>query len=187
VPIGDPRFEPFFAAAEDLGIPVFVHALRAAGTDRLIGPPLLEQIVAFPGEIALAAASMITSGMLARHSGLRIAFSHGGGGLATMLARMEHFWSALPRFNALLAESPRQSARRAYFDLAVFDPAVVRFLADGFGIGRLLVGSDYPFGAYEKAPHDLLRAAGFADAEIVQVTETNAGLYLGLNREGMAT
>jgi aminocarboxymuconate-semialdehyde decarboxylase len=125
--------------------------------------------------------------MLARHPKLRIAFSHGGGGLATMLTRMEHFWSELPKFGDLLAESPRQSARRAYFDLAVFVPYVVRFLADSFGIGRLLVGSDYPFGAYEKAPHDLLRAANFGDADIAAITETNAKRYLGLNDEGMAT
>jgi aminocarboxymuconate-semialdehyde decarboxylase len=187
VPIGDPRFEPFFAAAADLGVPVFVHALRAAGTERLIGPPLLEQIIAFPGEIALAAASLITSGILARLPNLRIAFSHGGGGLAMTLARMEHFWSELPKFGDVLAESPRQSARRAYFDLAVFDPSVVRFLADSFGVSQLLIGSDYPFGAYEKAPHDLLRAADFGDADIVKITETNAKRYLGLNHEGMAT
>jgi aminocarboxymuconate-semialdehyde decarboxylase len=184
VPIGDPRFAPFFEAAADMDIAVFVHALRAAGKERLVGPPVLEQIIAFPGEIGLAVASMITGGILVRHPHLRIAFSHGGGGLAMMLARMEHFWSELPKFGDLLAESPRQTARRAYYDLAVFDPAVVRFLADSFGTNRLLIGSDYPFGAYEKAPHRLLRRAGFGEADIKAVAETNAERYLGLAGPG---
>src|SRR5258705_10874545 len=65
-PIGDPMFEPFFAAAEELGALIFVHPLRAAGRDQVIGPPGLEQIVAFPCETALAIASMITGGMLHR-------------------------------------------------------------------------------------------------------------------------
>ena len=57
--IGDPRFEPFFAAVERLGAAVFVHALRPAGQDRIVGA-FPEQAVCFPGDIALAAASMIT-------------------------------------------------------------------------------------------------------------------------------
>src|SRR6267142_6102644 len=75
--IGDPRFEPFFAAAEKMGAAIFVHALRPAGQERIVGA-FPEQAVCFPGDIALAAASMITGGIAARHPKLRIAFSHGG-------------------------------------------------------------------------------------------------------------
>jgi aminocarboxymuconate-semialdehyde decarboxylase len=179
VPVGAPAFEPFFEAAAALGVAVFVHALRAAGKERWIGPPLLEQIIGFPGEIALAAASMITSGTLQRHPSLRIAFSHGGGGLAPMLARLERFWLHTPKFGELLAESPVFSARRAYYDLVVFEPAVVRLLVESFGVSQLLVGSDYPFGAYERRPVDLLRNAGLCEADILMITELNAGRYLG--------
>jgi aminocarboxymuconate-semialdehyde decarboxylase len=180
VPIGDRAFEPFFAAAAALDVAVFVHALRAVGRERWIGPPLLEQIVGFPGEIALAAASMITSGTLQRHPSLKIAFSHGGGGLAPMLARLERFWRHSPQFSEWLEESPLRSARRAYYDLVVFDPAVVRLLVESLGLTQLLVGSDYPFGAYERRPLDLLRSAGLAEADIRIITEHNAARYLGL-------
>src|SRR5687768_15901630 len=37
VSIGDARFEPFFAAAEELGAAIFVHALRPAGQERISG------------------------------------------------------------------------------------------------------------------------------------------------------
>src|SRR3954470_15140266 len=76
--IGDPRFEPFFAACEKMGAAVFVHALRPAGQERIVGA-FSEQAVCFPNESALACASMITGGVAARHPKLRIAFSHGGG------------------------------------------------------------------------------------------------------------
>jgi aminocarboxymuconate-semialdehyde decarboxylase len=87
VSIGDARFEPFFAAAERIGAAVFVHALRPAGQERIVGA-FAEQAVCFPGDIALAAASMITGGIAARHPKLRIAFSHGGGALGMVLPRL---------------------------------------------------------------------------------------------------
>ncbi|HXI37503.1 MAG TPA: amidohydrolase family protein, partial [Burkholderiales bacterium] len=53
VSIGDPRFGPFFAAAARVGAAVFVHALRPAGQDRIVGA-FPEQAVCFPGDIGLA-------------------------------------------------------------------------------------------------------------------------------------
>jgi aminocarboxymuconate-semialdehyde decarboxylase len=72
VSIGDARFEPFFADAERLGAAIFVHALRAAGQDRVVGA-FAEQAVCFPGDVALACASMITGGIASKHPKLRIA------------------------------------------------------------------------------------------------------------------
>jgi aminocarboxymuconate-semialdehyde decarboxylase len=37
VSIGDARFEPFFAAAVKMNASIFVHALRPAGMDRIVG------------------------------------------------------------------------------------------------------------------------------------------------------
>lgn len=184
VAIGDPRFEPFFEAAADLDVAIFVHAIRAAGRDRLVGPPILEPIIAFPGEIALAAASLITGGILVRHPGLRIAFSHGGGALMTTLARMEHFWSALPSFGDLLTESPSKTARRAYYDLTVFDPAFITQLTKAFGVEQLLIGTDYPFRGHEDTPIRKLEEAGLAKDDISMISCDNARRYLGLSDPG---
>src|SRR5256885_8419614 len=90
--IGDARYEPFFAAAEAMGAAVFVHALRPAGQDRIVGP-FSEQAVCFPGDIGLACASMITGGIGARHPRLRFPFSPGGGVMWSLLARLVHAWN----------------------------------------------------------------------------------------------
>src|SRR5688572_489372 len=43
-PVGAPQFDPFFEACEALGAAVFVHALRPAGMERLVGPAPLQQV-----------------------------------------------------------------------------------------------------------------------------------------------
>jgi aminocarboxymuconate-semialdehyde decarboxylase len=179
VSIGDARFAPFFAEAERMGAAVFVHALRPAGQDRIVGA-FPEQAVCFPGDIALACASMITGGIAARHPRLRIAFSHGGGAMAILLPRLEHAWNAIPKARESLAESPATTARRFFYDHLVFDPAAVKFLVERFGASQVVVGSDYPFNMGDTDPLGTLEKAGLDAAALAAVTAGNAVRFLGL-------
>ncbi len=181
VSVGDARFEPFFAEAERRGAAVFVHALRPAGQERIVGA-FTEQAVCFPGDIALAAASMITGGIAARHPHLRIAFSHGGGALSILLPRLVHAWNAIPRAKESLAESPLAYARRFFYDALVFDPAAVRFLAATYGASQLVVGSDYPFNMADPDPVGTLERAGFEPEALNGIFSGNARRFLGLWR-----
>jgi aminocarboxymuconate-semialdehyde decarboxylase len=175
VSIGEARFEPFFAAAEALGAAIFVHALRPAGQERIVGA-FTEQAVCFPGDIALACASMITGGIAARHPRLRIAFSHGGGAMAMLLPRLVHAWKAVPKSRESLRESPAETAKRFFYDHLVFEPAAVKFLVGSFGASQILVGSDYPFNMGDPDPVGTLEKAGLGPA----ITAANARRFLGL-------
>ena len=111
--LGDPRFEGFFAAAEQLGAAVFVHALHPAGKERIVGPTGLMAYIGFPLETAYSIASLMTGGTLTRHPRLRLAFSHGGGAFASILPRLAHGWNIKPEFAARdrrLAARARASA-----------------------------------------------------------------------------
>lgn len=177
--IGDPRFEPFFAACEKMGAAVFVHALRPAGMERIVGA-FSEQAVLFPNEIAIACASMITGGVAARHPNLRIAFSHGGGTMSILLPRLVHAWNMVPKSKESLAESPAVTARRFYYDDVLFDPDSVKFLVSRFGASQVVVGTDYPFALGEQDPLGLLRKAGLDEKTVALITSTNAKRFLGL-------
>jgi aminocarboxymuconate-semialdehyde decarboxylase len=177
--IGDPRFEPFFAAAETMGAAIFVHALRPAGQDRIVGP-FIEQAVCFPGDIGLACASMITGGIGARHPKLRIAFSHGGGVMSILLARLVRAWHAFPKAKEALPESPAVTAKRFYYDHLVFDPAVVRHVIQTFGASQIIVGSDYPFTMGDPEPLKTLEAVGLDAPTFGAVSSGNARRFLGL-------
>ena len=179
VSIGDARFEPFFAAAEQAGAAIFVHALRPAGQDRIVGA-FTEQAVCFPGDIALAAASMITGGIAARHPKLRIAFSHGGGALSMLLPRLVHAWHALPKAKESLAESPAVYARRFFYDALVFEPQATRYVIDSFGSSQVCVGSDYPFNMGDTNPLATLEKSGLDAAVIAAISSANARRFLGL-------
>ena len=177
--IGDPRFEPFFAECEKLGAAIFVHALRPAGQDRIVGP-FIEQAVCFPGDIALGAASMITGGIGMRHPRLKIAFSHGGGALPMLLPRLVHAWRNLPKIKDSLPESPSAIARRFFYDDLVFEPKAIRFLVETYGASQVLLGTDYPFAMGDADPLATLEKAGFDAATAQAITAGNARRYLSL-------
>lgn len=178
--IGELRFRPFFAAAEALGAAVFVHALRPAGKERLVGPPALEQIAAFPGEAALAIAAMMTGGTLEAHPRLRIAFSHCGGTFALLLPRLEHGWRRIPELGACMPRSPREYARRVYVDSLAYDPGALRFVLECFGVDRIMLGTDYPFRGRDATPQASLDALGLDEPCRAAIERENALAFLGL-------
>jgi aminocarboxymuconate-semialdehyde decarboxylase len=180
VSIGDPRFEPFFAEAERLGAAVFVHALRPAGRERIVGP-FPEQAVCFPADIGFAAASMITGGIGARHPALRIGFSHGGGALVVTLPRLMEARKAMPHLQDALSESPMITARRFFYDHMLFDPALMRLIVGSFGASQILVGSDYPFfPASSVNPLRDLEQADLGPHVSAEIRSANARRFLGI-------
>lgn len=178
VPIGAAQFDAFFEACEQLGAAVFVHALRPTGMERLVGPAPLQQVLAYPGDVGLAAASAITSNLMLRRPRLRIAFSHGGGTLAMLLPRLQKGWSTFPALEDAIAESPVAQARTLFYDTLVFDPATLRHLVETFGASQLMVGTDYPFNFHDHAPVESIAAAGFDEVTAARLLHRNAQRFL---------
>jgi aminocarboxymuconate-semialdehyde decarboxylase len=180
VAIGDSRFDVFFEACEALGAAVFVHALRPTGMDRLVGPPALQQVLAYPSDVGLAAASVLTTNLIVRRPKLRIAFSHGGGTLSSLLPRLEKAVSVFPALKEKLIQSPTEQARKLFYDTLVFDTPTLQHLVAKFGASQLMIGTDYPFGFHDHTPLASIEKAGF-DAETNQfLMAANARRFLGL-------
>jgi aminocarboxymuconate-semialdehyde decarboxylase len=178
-PIGDARFDPFFEACVAMDLPVFVHALKPAGMDRLVGPAPLQQVLAHPTDIGLAAASVITGGLMQRQPTLRIAFSHGGGTLASLLPRLQQGWKTFPALAELMAEPPATQARRLFYDTLVYDAPTLRHLLASFGAQALMLGTDHPFNFHEPRPLARLDEAGLDAATRTAIAFGNAQRFLG--------
>jgi aminocarboxymuconate-semialdehyde decarboxylase len=97
--------------------------------------------VLFPNSIGRVAGGLIADGVLARHPGLPVLVSHGGGSLMTMLPRMEYFRGR----SGLPSESVVDYARRLWFDPLVFDAGLLQALIAMVGRDRVVLGTDYPF------------------------------------------
>jgi aminocarboxymuconate-semialdehyde decarboxylase len=187
VSIGDERFLPFFAEADRLGLPVFVHAMPTA-TERLPMSTMGTYVVGLEG--ALAAASLVAGGTAAKCPGLRISFSHAAGGFPLMLPRAQYFWGGAwneePRDpeRAIMPDdgpSPLAYARRFYYDSLVFDRRAIRYLIDLLGHDRLLVGSDFPAMPRERdGAGATLRAMALDSDVLADITWHNAFRYLGI-------
>jgi len=179
--IADPRFDPVFAAAEETGAAVFIHAFHPQDVTHLIGPPILKAVAAFPCETALTISALIASGVLSKYPKLRVAFSHGGGAFGLVLPRLVHGWKVLPALQEAVGESPREIATRIYYDSLVYDEEVLKFLVSSFGEHQILVGTDFPFQIYERDPLGAVNKAGFSGQITRSICEENARTFLNLN------
>jgi aminocarboxymuconate-semialdehyde decarboxylase len=182
-PIGSPDFDAFFAEVEKLGMAVFVHALRPAGMDRLVGPGQLQQVLAYPTDIGLAAASVITSNLMLRRPNLRIAFSHGGGTLASLLPRLQEGYQVFPVLQESILEAPVAQARRLYYDALVYDDRTLLHLIAKFGETQIMLGTDYPFNFHDRIPVDRAASAISDEATRNLVVRDNAHRFLGLGEQ----
>jgi aminocarboxymuconate-semialdehyde decarboxylase len=152
VPLGDPKFIPFYTRAEELGLLVFIHPLHPAGVERIGGPRELAATAVFPLETALAATSLLAGGVLERFPRLNVLLSHGGGAFPWIVPRIEFVWKMAAPWSKAIAQAPSETLKRFWYDTIVYSPASLRFLADRVGSDRLVVGSDYPFVIRQPAP-----------------------------------
>jgi aminocarboxymuconate-semialdehyde decarboxylase len=178
-PPGDPFFDPFYAEAERLGLAIFVHALHPVGVDRVVGPPRLVTYLNFPVDTGFAAASMITGRTLEKFPKLRVAFSHGGGTLATILPRLTMGWKGSAELQKIFAD-PASIARRFYYDNLVYDTDLLAHLIKVFGRSQIFVGTDYPFDARQAFPSAFLDRLPLEQADVKKIRGDNAATFLNL-------
>ncbi len=178
--LGDKRFDPFFAAAEELGMAIFVHALHPRAAPHLAPRQNLVPFVAFPVDTAMCAATLIADGVLDRFPGLRIGFSHGGGVLAPILHRMEHGWHASKGFGGTLPKSPKTYAARFFYDSLVYDHAYLRHLADEVAPGQVFLGTDYPYLIEQKEPAKFIADGAAGTTHGGSLWSSSARRFLGM-------
>jgi aminocarboxymuconate-semialdehyde decarboxylase len=155
--LGHDRFEPFWAAAEEIGAVVFIHP-----TTRAFDWPdyYLWNTVGNPFETTITAAHMVMAGVMERHRDLRVVLAHGGGALPALRGRLRHAHEAIAAAKTRLHEPPDASIRRFYFDTVTHDPDVLRELAEFAGADHIVLGTDHPFDMGDPDPVATVRRAG---------------------------
>ena len=172
VELSDPRLEPFWTRAEELGALVFLHPFGCSLDERL-DRFYLANTVAQPAENAVALSHLIFAGVLDRHPGLKLIAAHGGGYLPATLGRSDHAWRVRPEARGC-AEPPSSYLKKLWFDSLTHNTAELRALAAAAGADRILLGSDYPFDMGSEDPAGEVRSAGLPETEVELILAGNA-------------
>ncbi|MGI9005264.1 MAG: amidohydrolase family protein [Streptosporangiaceae bacterium] len=176
--LGDPRFEPFWAAAADAGALIFVHPTTTGfGLDAL-RPYYLWNSVGNPLETAVTAAHLAFAGVLDRHPGLAILLAHGGGALPAVRGRLRRAFAVRPEARSASPAGPDEILRRFYYDSLTHDRALLAELVEFAGPAQVLLGSDRPFEMGTGHPVDEIRALGNPEHQDL-ILSGNASRLLG--------
>jgi aminocarboxymuconate-semialdehyde decarboxylase len=183
--LADPKFHPFWAKAEQLGVLVFIHpqatGVAAELPSRLKGNGGLENVIGNPLETTIALSHLIFEGTLDRFPGLKICAAHGGGYLPSYAARSDAGCVTFPeRCSRPLKKKPTEYLRQLYFDSLVFTPEALRHLVAETGSSQIVMGTDYPFPWTKTSVDHILGTPGLGDAERVAMLGGTAAKLLGI-------
>ena len=175
--LGDARYRPFWEAANDLGIVVWIHPdgtrdlwFQKFGMWNSIGQSIEEVKVM---------ASIIYEGIVETWPNLKIVMAHGGGYFPHYMGRMDRNVTNRPGSMQNITRKPSDYLRAFYYDTCVYDPEVLATLIRRVGADRLVMGSDYPVG--DNDPVASVRATpGISASEVAMMTGGTAERLLGV-------
>lgn len=135
---------PFFAKAEALRAPVFIHPIDVLGVERLRSY-YLHNGLGNPFDTAVAAARLIFGGVLDRFPRLQVCLAHAGGALPYLMGRLDRVYRVRKEARGKLRRSPSAYLRRFYYDTIAHHGPALRYLVSLVGADRVALGSDYRF------------------------------------------
>ncbi len=178
--LDDPLYEPFWAAAEELGTLVFLHPQYFTDPARL-GDFNLGNIVGQPLETTLALAHIIIGGVIERHPRIKLIAAHGGGYFPFYTGRFDEAAQMRPDTMPAITQPPSHYLKNIYFDTIIYRPEAVAYLADLVGVERIVMGTDRPYDSSLKDPVGLIRSVpGLDEADQRQILGGTAAELLGL-------
>jgi 6-methylsalicylate decarboxylase len=155
--LGDPQFAPLYAELDQRGAVLFIHPTfpAAAGPPAASGNPRSD--VDLLAETTRSAVDLISSGVLARFTRLRVILAHAGGYLPYMAHRIAPMCSPDGSYEAGLAVLSQY-----YFDIALSSgPATLAALLAFARPSHVLFGTDWPYAAPAVLDHFRTQFRGY--------------------------
>ena len=173
--VGDKHFEPFFALAEELNVPVLIHPSGDV-TGREEYPSSFDVIIlGFLNDERVALFYLLRDGLLERYPNLKLIVTHMGGGILFNIARISGVWT--------LPHPPDYYLKKVYYDIASCTPADISAAKKIIGADHILVGTDFPWGKLDQM-RNVLKKLPFSEEEIKSIAFNNAKKLFDIDSSG---
>jgi 6-methylsalicylate decarboxylase len=169
--LGDASFVPVFEELNRRRAIVYVHPTFAPCCTGLM-PGYAPQMIEFPFDTTRTIASLVYSGTTTRFPDIRFIFSHAGGTLPMLAARIEE--SGPKPLKANVPGGIQPAFRKFYYDTAsAANAPAMAALMDLVPLSQIMFGTDYPF----VAPRDGvsgLAGLNLPGTELMRIERGNA-------------
>src|ERR1700682_1062325 len=166
--LSGPKFDPFWAKAQELGVVVFMPPASAENvvkTDGLKGRGDLGNIIGNPLETAVFLTRMMFDGTLDRFPGLKICAAHGGGYMPSYLGRFEVACQVRNNANCASKKRPSEYLKsQILVDTIIISEEGLRHLVAEVGASQVVYGTNEPFN-WPLTLDIILNAKFLSDAE----------------------
>ncbi|HEX4914628.1 MAG TPA: amidohydrolase family protein [Vicinamibacterales bacterium] len=144
-----PKYDPFWATAAELGVPVFMHP---GGAENIVkegafrGRGDLGNIIGNPLETTYLLSRLIFDGTFDKFPGLTVFAAHAGGYLPSYLGRTEAACTVRGNANCANKRKPSEYLKsQVLIDTMVFSEEGLRHLVAEVGVSQVVYGTDVPF------------------------------------------
>ena len=142
---GDKAFAPVFDELNRRKAVVYFHPTDSPAFDGIL-PDVPSPMIEFPFDTTRAIVSLLFSGTFTRCADIRWIFSHGGGALPMLAARIAGIAKNRKDLSARVPNGVLPELKKLYYDIAgVIDPIPFTAIRSLVGSSQLLFGTDYPF------------------------------------------
>jgi aminocarboxymuconate-semialdehyde decarboxylase len=177
--LSNPKFDPFWRKAEELGVLVFMHPQGIPELDkRLAGGGGLTNVIGNPLETTIFLSHLIFDGTLDRFPRLKVCGAHAGGYLPSYIGRSDYGCNRFPEGCKVAKKHASEYVKMLYFDSMVFTPEGLRHLVAECGASQIMIGTDYPFPWSTTTVDHVLKTPGLSDADKRAILSENAARLL---------
>jgi 6-methylsalicylate decarboxylase len=179
---GDKTFVPVFDALNRRKAVVYFHPTDSPAFDGIL-PDVPSPMIEFPFDTTRAIVSLLFGGTFSRCAHIRYIFSHGGGALPMLAARIAGIARNRKDLTARVPNGVMPELKKLHYDIAgISDPIPFNAIRELVGPSQLLFGTDYPFWSPQVAIATLAEF-GISPDERERIERRNVhGLMPGLGR-----